>query len=252
MFLRHIALCCIGSLAGSGVGIAARVTDNAAALRTEVQIGLCSPLSEVVTKLRLRDAGPVTTTWLFDDATLSLQRRGLRLRLRMDARTADLTLKIADQDCAQLPADAIPEGQGKCELDMHGASIVGAVSLSQPLSRDRADALVAGRARVQDALSPAQSRFLREVVRVDPLPAALLPLGPLAVASRKAANGSYALDITTLPNGDQFLELTRKVNVDRAESTRNRIEQELARQGVEACVDQSGQAAFKMRKLLPR
>lgn len=201
--------------------------------------------------LPLRAAGPATTTWLFDDRALTLHRRGLRLRLRIGGNDADLTLKVAEQDCATLPAGAIPPGQGKCELDLHGTAIAGAVSLSQALPRARAEALVGGTARVQEALSPAQQNFLRDVVRGEPLPSTLLPLGPLAITSMKARDGSLALDITTLPGGEQSLEVTRKVPVAKAEKTRHRLEQQLARAGVELCVDQSGQAGVKLQKLLP-
>ncbi len=219
--------------------------------RAEVQIAVCAPLPAVVAALKLRAPGPVTTTWLFDDPQLSLLQRGLRLRLRVDAGSADLTLKVADQDCARLPATAIPAGQGKCEMDMHGATMTGAVSLSQPLSRARADALVAAATRVQDALSPAQVNFLRDVERGGPLPNTLLPLGPLSITSQQAADRSFAVDVTTLPGGEQYLEVTRKVRVEEAEQTRHRLEQALARAGVALCADQAGQAAVKMRKLLP-
>lgn len=217
----------------------------------EVQIGVCAPLPAVVAALSLRASGPVTITWLFDDVQLSLLTRGLRLRLRVKTGSADLTLKVADQDCARLPATAIPAGQGKCEVDLHGATMTGAVSLSQSLSRARADALVAGATRVQDALSPAQVNFLRDVAGGGPLPTTLLPLGPLSISTQRAADRSYAVDVTTLPGGEQYLEVTRKVRAGEAERTRHRLEQELARAGVALCADQAGQAAIKMRKLLP-
>ncbi len=229
----------------------ALATEVAPVARAEVQIGVCAPLPDVVAALELRAPGPVTTTWLFDDAQLTLLRRGLRLRLRIDRDGADLTLKVADQDCGRLPAAAIPPGQGKCEMDLHGATMTGAVSLSQPLARTRADALVAGAARVQDALSPAQVNFLRDVEGGGPLPATLLPLGPLSITTRRAVDRSFAVDITTLPGGEQYLEVTRKVRVDQAERTRHRLEEDLARAGVMLCADQTGQAAVKMRKLLP-
>jgi hypothetical protein len=245
--LRNAVVAVALSVAASAPSSAAA----APAARAEVQIAICQPLADAVAALKLRSPGPATITWLFDDASLSLLRRGLRLRLRIDAGGADLTLKVAEQDCARLPATAIPPGQGKCELDMHGATMTGAVSLSQPLSRERADALTRGTARVQDAMSAAQGDFLRDVERGGPLPASLLPLGPLSITTQRAPDRSYAVDITTLPGGEQYLELTRKVRADQAERTRHRLEQELARAGVALCTDQSGQAAVKMRKLLP-
>jgi hypothetical protein len=251
MYRRVRILIVVVLLAAAHVSSLALAQAAAPVARAEVQIGVCTPLPDVVAALQLRAPGPVTTTWLFDDAQLNLLRRGLRLRLRIDSRSADLTLKVADQDCARLPATAIPAGQGKCEMDLHGATMTGAMSLSQPLSRAHADALVAGATRVQDALSPAQVNFLRDVEGGGPLPTTLLPLGPLSVISRQAADRSYAVDVTTLPGGEQYLEVTRKVRVDRAERTRHSLEQSLTRAGVTLCADQSGQAAIKMRKLLP-
>lgn len=221
------------------------------AARAEVQIDVCAPLSAVVAALKLRAPGPVTTTWLFDDADLSLFRRGLRLRLRINAGGADLTMKVADQDCARIPAGAIPSGQGKCEMDLHGATMTGTVSLSQSLSREHADALVTGAARIQDALSAVQVDFLRDLARGGSLPPALLPLGPMSTRSQRAADRSYAVDVTTLPGGQQYLEVTRRVRMDEAERTRHRLLQNLAHAGVALCADQSGQAAIKMRTLLP-
>lgn len=229
----------------------ATAAQPASTVRAEVQIGICAALPDVTKALRLRAPGPVTTTWLFDDAGLNLLQRGLRLRLRVDARGADLTLKVADQDCARIPAGAIPPAQGKCELDLHGTTMTGAVSLSQPLSRQHADLLVAGTMRVHDALSQAQRSYLRDVVGGEPLPAALQPLGPLAITTQRAADRSYVLDVTTLPGGEQYLEVTRKVAAAKAERTRHRLEQDLARAGVTLCADQAGQAAVKLRKLLP-
>lgn len=219
--------------------------------RAEVQIAVCSSLAAMTAAMPLRAAGPPTTTWLFDDRALTLHRRGLRLRLRLEPGGADLTLKVAEQDCTTLPAGAIPPGLGKCELDLHGTTITGAVSLSQPLPRARADALVAGTARVQDALSPAQRAFLRDVVRGDPLPPVLLPLGPLSISSMKARNGGFAVDITTMPTGEQSLEVTQKVAEAKASTTQHQLEQKLVRAGVEVCADQSGQAGVKLQKLLP-
>jgi hypothetical protein len=234
-----------------GLPPAATAAEPASTVRAEVQIGVCAALPDVTKALGLRAPGPATTTWLFDDANLNLLQRGLRLRLRVDARSADLTLKVADQDCARIPAGAIPPAQGKCELDLHGATMTGAVSLAQPLSRRHADMLVAGTMRVHDALSRAQRHYLQEVVGGGPLPVALQPLGPLAITTRRAADRSFALDVTTLPGGEQYLEVTRKVAVAKAESTRHRLEQDLARAGVTLCADQAGQAAVKLRKLLP-
>ncbi len=104
--------------------------------QAEIQIGLCAPADQIVRALELRPRGTPIEVWLFDDAALTLFGRGLRLRLRVAADgRSEFTLKVADQDCARLDPNLVPPGEGKCEIDLHGASMAGAVSLARKLDR---------------------------------------------------------------------------------------------------------------------
>ena len=223
---------------------------QAASPRAEVQVLLCEPQATLESKLGLRSRGAPYETWHFDDASLALLDRGLRLRLRVTATGGNLTLKAAKQDCRTLPSDAVPQGEGKCEYDVYGDSISGAVSLSRALDAAQTRDLLTRKADVASVLSAAQVRFLREVVKAWPLPIDLRPLGP--ISNRVYAASRYDVDISTMPDGERYAEIADKVRLDRARREYDEMLRYLSRANVEVCADQSGQAAAKMKRLLAR
>jgi hypothetical protein len=226
----------------------ARVAKGAQA---EVQIGLCSPADRIVRALDLRPGGAPITVWQFDDAELTLFGRGLRLRLRVGGEGRSvLTLKAADQDCARLDPGLVPAAEGKCEYDAYGTRLAGAVSLDRALSAEDTRDLIAGRLAPAQVLSPSQVRFLREVAGIWPLPSGLRGLGPMQVRTYRTTGKRYDVDISRLPGGEHYAEISRKVPVAHAGRTRAAMEAELSRAGVEKCADQSSQAIAKLRSLL--
>ena len=220
--------------------------------QAEVQIGLCSPIDHIVQALNLqpRAAAPIEV-WQFDDPAISLFARGLRFRLRVasDGR-AELTLKVANQACARSGAKLPPSGKGKCEYDVYGTTTMGTVSLNTKLGAKSTGELLAGRVTLANALSPSQVRYLRETVGVWPLPDDIRKLGPMQVRTYRTAGGLYDVDISHLPNGERHAEISGKVALPDASSTMEMLKTELQRAGVEMCVDQSSQAANKLRSLL--
>ena len=115
--------------------IAAGTSPGAKGTQAEIQIGLCSSPDAIVQVLELRPRGTPITVWQFDDTALTLFERGLRLRLRVAADGGSVfTLKVADQDCARLGPTLVPPSEGKCEYDVYGKSMAGAVSLNRSLS----------------------------------------------------------------------------------------------------------------------
>ena len=229
---------------------AAELPRGAPAPRAEIQIGLCAPPDQIERALDLRPRGAPIEVWLFDDAALTLFGRGLRLRLRAAQSRSEFTLKVADQDCARLDPKAVPSGEGKCEYDVHGARVAGAVTLTRILNaRDAAD-LVAGRLSPAQVLSPSQIRYLREVVGVWPLPPGIRGLGPIQLRTYRAKGGSYDVDVSRLPAGEQYVEISRKVAVGDASRAMGALETDLSRAGVTVCADQSAQAVNKLRSLL--
>ena len=230
-----LALPCAAAKPGAGSGA-----------RAEVQMAVCAPPDEVVKALRLRSRGPELQVWLFDDSALTLFDRGVRLRLRVSGDTSELTLKVANQDCAKLDAKLTSTASGKCEYDVHDAAVVGAVSLSQDLDARRTADLLAGRVPVADTLDATQRDFLRGTAALWPLPASLKSLGPTRLSTYQTKKGHYDVDVSALPDGKQYVEISRKVPVKDVASVSDRMQADLSRAGVALCADQSGQARTKM------
>ena len=218
--------------------------------RAEVQVELCTPFSDIERSLKLRPDGDPIEVWLFDDAALTLFERGLRVRLRAHGKHGDLTVKVANQDCSRIDAKMVPPKEGKCEFDVHGASMSGTVSLSRHLSRKKWKDLVAGRVAVADLLSPVQIAYLRDVAKIWPLPTDLRALGPKQSRAYAMQDKSYEVDVSKLPSGEQYVEMSHRVPVADAQTARAALDAMLARSGVTVCADQAGQAANKLKLML--
>lgn len=229
---------------------AAKPPPGTTGARAEVQIGLCAPPDQIVQALDLRPRGDAIKVWQFDDATLSLLARGLRLRLRVaaDGRSV-FTLKVANRDCAQLDLVRVPTREGKCEYDVYGKSTAGAVSLNIDLGATRTNDLLAGHMTPAQALSSSQVGYLREIVGIWPLPPGIQALGPMQVRTYRTKDTHYDIDISQLPGGEQYAEISRKVPLADATREKDAMEAMLSRAGVEVCSDQSSQAVTKLRAL---
>lgn len=219
------------------------------AARTEIQINLCMPPDQIVRALHLHPRGTPLEVWLFDDAALTLYDRGLRFRLRVTKSRSELTLKVANQDCAHLPPGLVPPGEGKCEYDMHGTTIAGAVSLTRSIGPSATRDLLTGHLSLAETLSAAQIRYLRDEVRAWPLPVGIRALGPQRVVSYGAAGKPYNVDVSQISTGETYVEISRKVPSAGAVGIRYGLIDELARDGVDICSDQSPEALNKLRSL---
>ncbi len=237
-------------VAESPVTAAGASSDDGNGMRAEIQIGLCSPVDTLTRNLKLGPPRATLTVWQFDDPALSLFARGIRLRLRVaaDGRSV-LTLKVADQDCSIVDVRRIPHGEGKCEYDMYGDNAAGAVSLNVELDVKRTNDLVAGRATPAQSLSAAQGAYLRDVVGIWPLPSEIRALGPMQVETYRTKGRRYDIDISQLPGGQRFAEISRKVPLGDAPRDMRAMEAELAKAGIEACPDRSSPALDKLRAL---
>jgi hypothetical protein len=219
--------------------------------RAEIQIALCAPADQIVQALGLHRRGTPVEVWHFDDAALTLFGRGLRLRLRVTADgRSEFTLKAADQDCARLNPGFVPPGEGKCEYDVYGTSKAGAVSLTRSLTAESTKNLLGGRLALAQALGPSQLKYLREVLGISPLPAGIRALGPMQVRTYRTKSKFYDVEISQLPDGGRYAEISRKVALADANRSMGVMEADLSRSGVEMCADQSSQAANKLRALL--
>jgi hypothetical protein len=232
------------------LGVAAAQAPPPSGAQVEVQIGLCATPDATIRALGLKSDGRPLDVWFVDDAALALYERGLRLRLRMKGERGALTLKVANQDCARVK-DLVPPREGKCEYDRHGERVAGAVSLERDVDAKQAKRLVAGEVDVAKVLSPAQIRYLREVVGVWPLPADLRVLGPAALHRYRPASRAYDVDVWTLPNGGGHVEISRKVPYAEGDRAYRTLLEDLSRAGVAVCADQSARSKDTLRALLP-
>lgn len=197
----------------------------------DLQFSLCDTPKKIIQVFDLRQHGASFDVWLFDDEALGLFTKGLRIRLRQTRQGAELTLKAADQDCTMLAPGTLPAGQGKCEYDQHGTKMSGALSLTRAIDKRTANELIAGRQLLANQFSTAQKNFLQGVPGAWPLPFGTHALGPTHVRSYRTKSGVYAVDVSELPGGERFVEISRKVAKTDSPSAREQFEADLAKVG---------------------
>lgn len=245
----RIAAAALAVLAGCG----AVQKPDAPAPRAEIQINLCAPPQAIIQGLALQpDAEVPTEAWYFDTPELEFARRGLVFRLRQGDRTPELTLKVANQDCMDIKPGTIPRDAGKCEYDNHGAVFSGAVSLTNTLDAESARALTAGRRPLEEALSPAQIAYLRDVVAAWPLVSGIRPLGPAHIRQYRAKKADFDVNVWTLPAGETDIELSEKTSFKKVLDRRAELLAMLSKSGIALCPDQAGQGVKRLRILLER
>jgi hypothetical protein len=226
----------------------------APAHRAEVQINLCSTPEEVVKALQLEPVGAERyDVWYFDTADMALFRKGTVVRLRIKAHAAaELTLKFADQNCSRVNRALLPAQQSKCEYDVRGALVTGAVSISKTLNEDQVRALMAKPGDLQALLSRGQIGFLRDGASAWPLPAPLLLLGPVRVQPYRQKGDRSVVEAWQFNSGKQLLELSQKTKLSNAHDLNVGLQARLTRHRVAICRDQGSPAGAKLQDLLGR
>ena len=167
--------------------------------------------------------------------------RGRSLRIHPEGRRPGL--------CAADP-ELIPSGEGKCEYDVYGTSTAGAVSLTRNLDAKSTRDPLAGRFAPAQALSASQIGYLREIVGIWPLPLDFAPLGPMQVRTYRTKGKPYDIDISRLPDGERFAEISRKVPLTDFTRAKEVMEADLSRAGRRDVCRSVSQAGKKLRSLL--
>ncbi len=72
----------------------------------------------------------------------------------------------------------------------------------------------------------------------------------MQVRTYRTTGKLHDIDISQLPGGEQFAEISRKVPLTDATRAKEFMETDLSRAGIEMCADQSSQAVNKLRALL--
>ncbi len=78
------------------------------------------------------------------------------------------------------------------------------------------------------------------------LPADIARLGPSTVRAYRGADRAYEVEVWTLPGGQQFVELSDKVQRGGALARRAELVQQVAAAGIAVCPDQDSQARNKL------
>jgi hypothetical protein len=218
--------------------------------RAEVLINLCAASDVIVRALNLRPAESFES-WYFESPGRVHQRRGHVFRLRTGSGAPQLTLEVANQDCATVKAELLPDSEAKCEYDLHGTRLAGAVSVSRSLSPDLARALVEGRTPLADVLSPAQVRYL-QATGGWPLAADVRRLGPAKVRAYRTTAQKFMVEAWVLPGDERFVEISQKATFGGAPAVQAELVATLDRASVPRCTDQAAQSAIKLDAMLGR
>jgi len=224
------------------------VAQAAAPRDAEVQINLCGARDAVIRALHLKPAGAAFEAWYFETTDFALFREGILFRLRIKPHGAWLTLKVANQNCAEIAPVLLPAREAKCEYDIHGEHTAGAVSITATLDDAGVQLLSARPDALSDVLSPAQVAYLR-MRGVWPLAALLERVGPVRVQPFRHQGDEFIVESWQLPAGQQYLEISQKSSQANAPHVQEYLTARLARSGVEMCQDQGSQAATKLRQL---
>jgi hypothetical protein len=245
LFAVLLVLLCANLKAAANAGETAR---NGGA---EVQINLCSEPRQIIAALHLERKGSKSQeVWYVDTFGLDLFRQGVMFRLRIKDRKSELTLKVANQDCARVNADLLPADQAKCEYDVRGAQSVGAVSVTRILDDGQVRGLIEGRLALADLLSQAQIRYLKEVVTLWPLVPGLKSLGPARVETYHKKGQSFVVELWQLPSGRHYEEISQKSSLKDAPRVNAALEGILSRNQVQLCPDQGSQTGSRLREFL--
>lgn len=124
------------------------------------------------------------------------------------------------------------------------------MSITRSLNAKDTERLLSGDLVPADALSRAQVRYLRRVANRWPLPPALEKLGPIRVQRYRARGNLGEVDISRLPNDEQYIEISRRVPLADAPRTMAFLREELRRADVALCSDQYSAAGSKLRALV--
>jgi hypothetical protein len=240
-----LVLLCANLATAANAGETARIGG------AEVQVNLCSEPRQIIAALHLERKGSKSQeVWYVDTPGLDLFRQGVIFRLRIKERKSELTLKVANQDCARVNPGLLPADLSKCEYDVRGAQSVGAVSVTRILDDGQVRGLIKGRLALDDLLSQAQVNYLREGTAVWPLVPGLKCLGPARVETYHRKGQHFIVELWQLPSGRHYEEISQKSSLKDAPRVNAALEGLLSRNQIQLCPDQGSQTGSRLRELM--
>ena len=165
------------------------------------------------------DSAEVRVIYFYDTVDLDLFKAGVVLRARLvRGDDDDSTVKIRPVDPAKVPRGWTDIDGFKLEADIAGKRIVRSASLTVRQKRDEIDAAAKGQRPISKLFSKDQMRLLAEFYAHSVDFERLRPLGPIRVLCWKTRHPGFPYGLTSeewrLPNGEDLLEVSIKVEPD--------------------------------------
>ena len=199
------------------------------------------------------DSAEVRVIYFYDTPNLDLFNAGVVLRARLvKGDNDDSTVKIRPVEPAKVPQNWSELPGFKIEADSTGDRVVCSASLTTVQKRDEIDDVAKGKRPIQKLYSPDQERFLSQFTPHPVDFAALKVLGPIRVLRWKTKHKRFEHELTCeewrLPDGEDLLEVSIKVEPDRAATAGKAFENHLRELGL----DPAGAQETKTRTALER
>jgi hypothetical protein len=199
------------------------------------------------------DSAEIRVIYFFDTADLDLFNAGVLLRARLvKGENDDSTVKIRPVDSAKVPQCWTELPGFKLEADSTGDRIVCSASLTTVQKRDEIADVAKGSRPIHKLYSPEQERFLSQFYPHPVDFGKLRVLGPIRVLRWKTKHKRFEHELTSeewrLPDGEDLLEVSIKVEPDEATTARRVFETHLRDLGL----DPAGAQETKTRRALER
>jgi hypothetical protein len=180
--------------------------------------------------------------WFYDTPALDLFEAGAVLRARdVKGDDDDSTVKIRPLEAADVDPSWFALDDWKCEIDRLPDRQVSSCSLTVVQGEDEIEEVAAGERAIDKLFSSKQEELLAaygpahawdDLVALGPIPSRVWKL------STKALPAKLTAELWTLPDGDQILELSMKVEAPDADDAQADLLEYLAARGLELASDQ--------------
>jgi hypothetical protein len=184
------------------------------------------------------DSAEVRVIYFYDTPKLDLFNAGVVLRARLvKGDNDDSTVKIRPVEPGTVPQNWSAMPGFKIESDNTGDRVVCSASFTAVQRRDEIDEVAKGKRPIRKLYSPDQERFLSQFCRRPVAFAALRVLGPIRVLHWKTKHKEFPHELTSeewrLPDGEDLLEVSIKVEPDEAATARRSFENHLRELGLD-------------------